>query len=59
MRSFHGNAKQENAHGHFAADAGEAVCDFTEPPVLCFVSLGWVQVQGRREWKLTSMAVTR
>jgi hypothetical protein len=34
VEAFDGDAHEEDAHGDFAADGGEAVGDFAEPPVL-------------------------
>lgn len=34
MSSLDGNSHQENANGDLAENGGEAVCDFTKPPIL-------------------------
>jgi hypothetical protein len=34
VEALDGDAHEEDAHGDFAADGGEAVGDFAEPPVL-------------------------
>lgn len=45
VHSFNRDSKEEDADRNLAADRGEAVCDFAEPPVL-LESVSWIHLPG-------------
>ena len=45
VHSFNRDSKEEDADRDLAADRGEAVCDFAEPPVL-LESVSWIHSPG-------------